>query len=230
MLGYRRGNGAVSKYGRGIGASPRSRVSCSGTTMVPMSKLKEYLLKYSSGSGCSIELFVKKQKIERVKLEFSGPIAHIPSLKNSKMPGKNFTNVETMARLKVMDYVYKQSVAKSGIHFPVNFGKDDVALILICAKRKVAFDTDNCLATIRDWLEPPTKKVGKGRTRGWGVGLVDNDRQIKGIAIYDRDIGLTLDKSIVVIQRYDRTKDRMTDFVHDVFFDISEDVERWVVN
>ena len=195
-----------------------------------MSKLKEYLLKYSSGAGCSIEVCVKERRLERVKLELMGPIAHIPSLKNSKVPGANFINPETMARIKVMDYVYKQTAAKLGITFPLTFGREDVSIVVVCAKRKVAFDTDNCLATVRDWLEPASKMVGKGRARGWGVGLVDNDRQIKGLALYDKDIGLKLDKSIVVVQRFDSTRDRLSEFVHSVFFDISEDIDKWVVN
>lgn len=195
-----------------------------------MSKLKEYLLKYAPGSGCNIEAYIKHRRIERVKIELLGPIAHIPSLKNSKLPGKNFINAETLARIKVMDTVFKQTAAKLGLHFRMSFDKEDVALIVVCAKRKVAFDTDNCLATVRDWLEPATKKVGKGRLRGWGIGLIDNDRQVKGLALYDKDLGLTLDKSIIILQRFDRTKDRLAEFVHEAFFDINEGVERWVVN
>jgi hypothetical protein len=195
-----------------------------------MSKLKESLVKYSTGAGCAVEILLKGRQIQRIKLELSGPIAHIPSLKNSKLPGRNFINPDTLARLRVMDYVYKQGIMKTGLNVPVTFGKDEVALIVVCAKRKVSFDTDNCLATVRDWLEPSTKPVGKAKSRGWGIGIVDNDRQIRGMALYDKDIGLTLDKSIIVIQRFDKTRDRLTDFVHDVFFDISEEVDRWVVN
>ena len=195
-----------------------------------MSKLKEYLLKYSSGAGCSIEVFVKEKRLERVKLEFMGPIAHIPSLKNSKVPGTNFINPKTRARLRIMDYVYGETRAKLGLKFPLTFGKEDVSIIVVCASRKVAFDTDNCLATIRDWLEPPLKKVGKGKARGWGVGLVENDRQIKGLAVYDKDIGLKLDKSIVVVQRFDSTKDKLSEFVNHVFFEASEEISKWVVN
>lgn len=195
-----------------------------------MSKLKDSLLKYSSGAGCSVEILLRGGRIDRLRLEFTGPIAHIPSLKNSKIPGRNFINPDVMARLKVMDYVYKTSIAKTGVNFPVTFESEDVALIVVCARRKVSFDTDNCLATIRDWLEPPTKTVGKGRARGWGVGLIKNDKQVKGLALYDKDLGLNLDKSIIVIQRFDRTRDRLTEFVHNVFFDITEETERWVVN
>lgn len=195
-----------------------------------MSKLKDLLLKYSSGAGCAVEILLRSGKVDRLRLELSGPIAHIPSLKNSKMPGKNFTNPDVMARLKVMDYVYKESISKTGVHFPVSFGGEDVALIVVCARRKVAFDTDNCLATVRDWLEPSSKTVGKGRARGWGVGVVNNDRQIKGLALYDKDLGLKLEKSIIVVQRFDKTQDKLTEFVHNVFFDITEDTERWVVN
>lgn len=202
-----------------------------------MSKLRDALLKYSSGAGCSVEILVRsvpgegdRKRLERVKLEFSGPIAHIPSLKNSKLPGRNFINPTTAARLKVMDYTYKQSIEKTGLRIPISFGNDDVALVVVCASRKVSFDTDNCLATIRDWLEPPIKKVGKGKGRGWGVGLVNNDRQVKGLALYDKDLGMKLDKSIIILQRYDKTRDKLIDFVHDAFFDISEGIEKWVVN
>ena len=195
-----------------------------------MTKLSDYLSKYMYGSACAVELSIRHGGLRRVKIEFSGPAANIPSLKNSKIPGKNFVNPSTMARIRLMDYLYENSLKKCQIPAPITFGQLPVALMLICAKRKVHFDTDNCLATVRDWLEPKTKKVGKGKQRGWGIGIVENDRQIRGFAVYDKDLGLDLKKSILIIQPYDGAKERLAEFVQSVFFDISDGDIKYLVN
>jgi hypothetical protein len=189
-----------------------------------MSKLKAEIAKYQLNSRCHIVFFVDKDRsLTRMRMDFRGPVANIPSLKNAKLPGKNFLAPSVIARLKVMDACFATALEMSGFKGLLSFGKKDVALVLVCGKRRVAFDTDNCLATVRDWLEPRTKKVGKAKQRGWGIGLVENDRQIRGLAVYDKDLGIRLEKSVLVVQQFDTGKQSLAQVIDGVFKEIVEE-------
>lgn len=188
-----------------------------------MSKLQEAIAKYSLGAGCGVEIsYGEMQRVERVKIEFSGPAAHIPSLKNAKVIGGKvpYTNPQVTARLKVMDYLYLKAITQAKVTALPSFGTAEVVVVVVCARRKVAFDTDNCLSTVRDWMEPREKKGGRGKARGWGIGLVDNDRQVKGFVFYDKDLGLNLQRSVIVIQRWDECKAKIASFISELTFDI----------
>ena len=113
-----------------------------------------------------------------------------------------------------------KAVQKSGLPALPTFGKEEVIAILICAKRKVRFDTDNCLSTIRDWMEPRLKKGGRGKPRGWGVGLVENDSQIKGFVFQDKDLGFSLDTSLLIVQRWDLCSEKVSRFVKEITYDL----------
>lgn len=54
--------------------------------------------------------------------------------------------------------------------------KFPVFCLVKCAYRKNVFDEDNVATTIRDWLEP---KFIRNKDRGWGAGVVPNDRMVK---------------------------------------------------
>lgn len=183
---------------------------------------QELFRKYLEGAGCGIEVFHDGKALTRIKIEFTGQAAHIPSLKNSKVIGNYvpFTNPKVMARLKVMDFVYFKALSHLGIRHLPSFGLQPVMMVLVCAKRKVAFDTDNCLTTVRDWLEPRSKLGGRGKHRGWGVGLVENDRQIRGFVFQDKDLGFKLDRSLLVVQRWTDCADKVSAFVNELAFDI----------
>lgn len=183
-----------------------------------VSKLKQEIAKWAQGSEIGIGAQMLEGKAQRVVIELRGPIANIPSLKNSKLPGKNFLNLSVLSRLKVMDACFKQTIAEMG-NPDISFGADEVTCLVVCAKRKVSFDTDNVLATVRDWLEYPVKKVGKGRDRGWGIGLVDNDRQIKGLAVYCKDLGVIMEQSLIIIQRYALKKLEFQQFLETYFME-----------
>lgn len=187
------------------------------------SAMKLELAKWSVGSQIGVQIHLSDDQPQRMVIELAGPIANIPSLKNSKLPGKNFLNRSVLARLKVMDACYKLSLQRAKAPANISFGKEPVTVLVVCGRRKVAFDTDNCFATVRDWMEHPIKKVGKGKNRGWGVGLVENDRQIKGMAVYCKDIGLEMSNSLIVIQRHALKEVEFQNFIRSYFLETQRD-------
>lgn len=133
---------------------------------------KELIAKYMASSTCSVKTWDGGAK--GITIRFYGAMANIPSLKNQRLPGKNFTNPDVKARIAVMDLLFKQSCSSAP-----NYGKSDVFVAMVCANRPRSFDLIGCMETVQDWLEPSTKKVGKkARSRGWGIGLIDNDSQV----------------------------------------------------
>lgn len=136
-------------------------------------------------------------ELSSIRIEFHKETARIPSLKNSKLPGRNFLNPDTLNRLKAMDALYWRSTR---IYRPqtLSFGDRPVAGLLVCNKRPTRFDLDNCVAAIKDWCEPATK-----RGRGWGVGLVNDDSRLNLFAVHAADIGLNLDHSLLVLKEWE---------------------------
>lgn len=150
-----------------------------------------------------------RNKLDKVVIKLSGRAARIPSLKNNKIPGTNFTAPDTMARVRELDALFMQA---TGYYLPAKtpgwcFGAEKVFCTLICGKRGNGFDVDNCFTTIKDWFEPWTKKVGKGKQRGWGVGIVENDRQVQGIALNGYAVDYHGEDSFIVVQRLESIKD-----------------------
>lgn len=164
--------------------------------------------KYSAGSRVEVEPEYDDRGLARLDIRFFGPLSRIPSLKNSKAPGCNFMANDVRQRLGLMDRGYFQT----GMQF--TFGSAPVAMILVCGHRPNAFDKDNCVNTVQDWLEPRIKVVGKRkkRDRGWGVGVVDNDKQITSFAFYDHQLNQRLDHTSVTVLRWDLIQDSILQF------------------
>lgn len=186
---------------------------------------------YLANSQCAITLGTKAGDLERLQIEFIGQVGDIPSLKNSKMPKTNFMNPQTKLRIGVMDILFAMGAAKLRFKKRITFGSQPVALLVVCKSRSRSFDPDNVLATVKDWLEPRFKQVGRQRkNRGWGVGVVDNDSQITGICIKDSDLGLNLDKTIIVVRRFNANWNKMQDVINEFFMRYEGEDNEWVVN
>ena len=145
--------------------------------------------------------------LSRVTIRLSGTIANIPAMKNRKLPGLNIPNIETIAKLRAMSTLWIDWQVKSKQQ-PA-FGLADVFCLVLCGHRgKRSFDADNCGTTISDWLEPRYKPVGKREKteRGWGIGLVANDRQVTTLAAHARSFGIETKDSIVIVERMDQTR------------------------
>lgn len=177
--------------------------------------LKNLTAKYLLGSQCVVAVNSQDGIVNDVYIEFHGECSRIPSMKNSKLPGKNFLNPEFLARLKAMDGLYAKEIRAMGGVAPT-FGTDRVAVLLICGKRSRSFDPLNCADTISDWLEPSTKKVGRGpgqRDRGWGCGLIENDSQVTLFPIHSEQTGITIDYTRIIIRRWSCMQEAAVEFV-----------------
>lgn len=121
-----------------------------------------------------------------VTIELHGKLAAVPSLKNSKPNGANF--MSTRAR----DWLTSAQGFWKAQSFLSSFGDEPLLAVIVWGKRPVRFDTDNATTTIKDWLEPATKIVGKfeKRSRGWGAGLVNNDSQVEAWPVRASQLGL----------------------------------------
>ena len=149
--------------------------------------------------------------LSSVRIEFHKETARIPSLKNSKIPGTNFLNPDTLHRLKAMDALYTLST-RIYSPTPLSFGDRPVAGFLVCSKRPTRFDLDNCIAAVKDWCEPRSK-----RNRGWGVGLVEDDSKLNVMAVHAADLGLSLDHSVLVLKDWGSVAPMLSGFLTKLF-------------
>ncbi len=171
---------------------------------------KELLQHYIQNSSMTVRAV---RPSEQIQIELYGELARIPSLKNSKIPGKNFTNPDVTARIKAMDFWFTEAMKRAGISW-IRFGDEQLAVIVICAKRSRSFDPIGCAETICDWLEPASKPVGRqGKGRGWGVGLTNNDRFITPIAIHSHQTGLELSHSVVIVRPWRGVREQFLNFI-----------------
>lgn len=150
-----------------------------------------------------------------ITIALKGPVAAVPSLKNSKAPGTNYINEKTMSRIVAMDALWNAACRSyTGQDTAVvGFGDQPVHLLCIFGKRSRSFDLDNAMATVRDWLEPPWKTVGRGKQRNWGVGLVNNDSQITGYAVHASDIDLETTDTVISLRRLDDVRPLVAQFI-----------------
>ena len=141
-----------------------------------VSKKQKAKDKYAKNSYCRIHLLANSPSM---CIEFHGPIAAIPILKNNKAAGR-FPSPSCMARIELMDELYF-ALEPHNESLP-DYGTEQVfcyvELSTACT-RGVRFDPDNVLTTIKDWLEPNVIRKGKN-PRGWGIGLVQDDKQVIG--------------------------------------------------
>lgn len=140
-----------------------------------------------------------------LEIEFSGPIARIPSLKNWKMPGCNFANPDVTARLMVMTDLWMAATASKKI----NYGKEELYCLVILAKRSRTFDEDNGFASVKDWLEPMVKAK---HNRRWGIGIVDNDYHVAGQAIHSYKLGAESKTTRIIIRPFELVRKHVLTF------------------
>lgn len=148
---------------------------------------KEVAIRAIEQSTCQVVPgFDEAGEMSLLGIEFRGELANLPNLKNRKIPGKVFTNPDVEGKLLAMDQLFCAAAEGKKL----SFGSQEVFILLICANRPRSFDVDSCMVTVRDWLEPNTKIVGKKvRSRGWGIGVLNDDKQARGIAIKWSDLG-----------------------------------------
>ena len=173
----------------------------------------EYYDEYRSESDMEIVIHQGDPHPELMMIELSGPIARIPSLKNanrSSATSRSFMATDVKARLRVMDDLYREKMGQ----LQVSFGEIPVWVLLITGERSRAFDEDNCMACVRDWLEPSEiEKGGSRKSRGWGIGLVKNDSQVRGFAIPSSETGLPSPHTTIILRPFEAMRKSVEEFV-----------------
>lgn len=135
-------------------------------------------------------------------IEFSGSLAKIPSLKNQKLPGRNFISNNAQGKLRAMTALFQHRARQQKIN--LSFGNQDVYLqVLIGEGSRV--DEDNGFAAIKDWLEP-------NHGRNWGIGIIDDDKYITGEARHVRRVDSTAKKTTIIIRPYYEVREKVIEF------------------
>jgi hypothetical protein len=132
-------------------------------------------LKVAKDSFCRTTIHGSLTNPELVHIELKGPVASIPALKNSKVQGMNVLREATRARLEVMSEIFQKSVNFQPPRYTVR-----IFCLILLSYRGRAFDEDNVLTTVRDWLEP---RFIRRHDRKWGVGIIPNDRMVNGFPV-----------------------------------------------
>ncbi len=148
-----------------------------------------------------------------VEILIEGPAAKIPALKNSKIPGTNFTKPEHLGRIYALDALYNVAIEEAKIR--PQFGDEPLYMVAVIGARSNSFDPDNCFTTLKDWLEPATKPVGKNR-RGWGIGLVSDDRFVSGFPVAARDLGSRNQNTFISIRLLDSVRDHVERLLREI--------------
>lgn len=135
-----------------------------------------------------------------LQIELHGELAQLPNIKNSRLitrSGQSIIKPDSRARLIAMTQLYIDLTYGQA---PAPFGKEEIHVTVICAKRPRTFDPIGCLESVQDWLEPATYlSRGQVKDRGWGIGLIENDRHITGYALHSRALGYNADHSTILI-------------------------------
>ena len=166
--------------------------------------VREYLTEYTPGSNILGDCFLlpEEDTARKIHIRFRGPVAATPCFKNNREGGIGLPN-SVIARLRLMDTLYQEWMYTHKWE-RVKFKQEKCFMMCRFAtrgtKRGGNFDSDNAFSTVKDWLEPPIKNK---MNRGWGIGLIENDRQIRGYSENkDRDEE-GADITDIYIYRYD---------------------------
>lgn len=148
-------------------------------------------------------------EVARVTIQIHGALSAIPSLKNSRMIGGAMAG-PVRDRIRALDALFARSVTGD----PPSFGTDGVHVLIISADRSRRYDLIGVGETVQDWLEPCSKLVGrKRRQRGWGVGLIDDDAQVR-LALYRAgDLSFPRDLTTITISRFDDVQPSVSAYV-----------------
>lgn len=134
-----------------------------------------------------------------LEIRIYGLLANLPSLKNGKLPGKNILQPKTRAKLIALTELWEEGPAWKKDW--AKFGKEEVFVLLVLAQGS-RVDRDGAESTIRDWLEPRDKQVGqkKKKDRGWGIGVVDDDKRITAQTLRASQLGLQQVYTRIIVQ------------------------------
>lgn len=140
-----------------------------------------------------------------LRIVIRGLLARVPSLKNGKLPGSNFLNQVTRNKLIALTILYNKTIDR-----PVTFKKKEILYCCVLLPNKSRIDEDNGYASIKDWLEPSLKAE---KERGWGIGVVENDKYLTGEARYAERIDVKTECCEIVVRKYSDVKEKSKAFL-----------------
>lgn len=166
-----------------------------------MKSVKQERLNILQGSDCSVLWELKDNYLRFFQIELSGAIAKIPSLKNQKIPGRNFISNKAQGHLRAMTDLYRFRTSGAQLSFPPE--TDVYCQVIIAQGSRV--DEDNGYAAIKDWLEPP-------ENRNWGIGIITDDKFVTGEARHCRRIDENFDRTLITVRLLSEVKKAVKDF------------------
>jgi len=150
--------------------------------------------------------------LQSLVIELDGLLARVPSLKNSKLPGRNFMAPHCSDYLRALDTAYTKAVIEGAFDAEVTFLSEPLFMFVMHGRRPQYFDEDNATSTLKDWLEVTTKQVGKKvRDRGWGAGITENDRLVTAWPIRATDLGMSITKTTMYITLLSDAREMMAE-------------------
>ena len=162
------------------------------------------------------------------EIRFTGEAAKIPASKNRRISlksGRSIPNSKTTGYFWAMDSLFQAAslaVKAEAKHdrFPVPMRwyapeyKDlSLFVLVISCKRSAVCDLDNVLVSVRDWLEPSGKLKGGKNSRGWGIGLVDDDKHVQGMVVPSKLCGLESEVTRILIRPLECVRPQLTNFL-----------------
>lgn len=178
-------------------------------------KLHEMIAEFVAGSRIFVQVLTGEAAPKRIWIEIHGTLAHIPSHKNNRHPKFPGIDRVVLAKLRALDVLFIREVRRQGLNHPdVFFGQKRIFVSVLLAATKRATNEDNALTTIKDWLEPRTKVVGgkNKKKRGWGIGLILDDVQARGLALKSDDLSMIMPHTRIVIEPFEVVRESMEVF------------------
>ena len=158
------------------------------------------------------------------EIRLHGEAAKIPASKNRRIPisgNRSIPNHKTTGHMWALDSLFQaamlvwkaERVLKTP--FPAYTALPLFVLVISC-KRSAACDMDNILVSVRDWLEPSLKAKGGKNARGWGIGLVDDDKNITGMIVPSKLAGMEVDYTRIIIRPLEMVRGELLNFLAQV--------------
>lgn len=173
------------------------------TAKKPRLSYKELYHQLSPLSLCSTTYTGSIVNPDYIHIRLKGPVANIPALKNQKIQGTSILRPQAKVVFDIMTRVFQKSV---NFEVPRYDAGVEVFCLVMCSYRPNTFDEDNVLTSVKDWLEP---SFIRQKDRGWGVGIVPNDRCVNAYALKKKKTSLACDVTEIYLKRMDQViKDR----------------------
>ena len=198
--------------------------------------LKPAILKYQHGKDLSktdrVNRLVRNSSMsviaspenattpESLIIEVTGELANIPKLKQSRKAFGNrvVTDPNFLEKMEALDRLWM--IARHGKP-KLNLGKAFLSMAMILTSKAYDSDAISSIETVMDWFESPfkTKRDGKPFNRGWGIGIIDNDRQITPLPLHSGDVGPLSESTTILIRPFSAVREELARLVAVHYFD-----------